>query len=47
MKEKQQLSEDEELPFQQGFPLKEDNINSKTRGHNREFFMAFLSNPTY
>jgi len=45
-KERQQLSEDEELPFQQGLPLKEDNINSKIRGHNREIFMAFLSNAT-
>jgi hypothetical protein len=42
---KQQLSEDEELPFQQGLPLKEDNTNSKIRGHNREIFMAFLSDP--
>jgi len=33
--ERQQLSEDKELPFQQGLPLKEDNINSKTRGHMR------------
>ena len=44
--EKQQLLEDEELPFQQGFPLKEDNINLKTRGHNRKIFMAFLSDAT-
>ena len=28
-REKQQFSEDEELPFQQGLPLKEDNINLK------------------
>ena len=42
----QQFSEDKELSFQQGFPLKEDHINSKIRGHNREIFMAFLSNPT-
>ena len=40
--ERQQLSKDEELPFQQGLPLKEDNINSKICGHNREIFMAFL-----
>jgi len=38
----QQLLEDEELPFQQGLPLKEDNINSKIRSHNREIFMAFF-----
>ena len=44
--ERQQLSEDEELPFQQGLPLKEDNVNSKIRTHNREIFMAFLSNGT-
>jgi len=44
--EKQQLSEDEGLPFQQSFPLKEDNINSKTRSHNREIFMSFLSDAT-
>jgi hypothetical protein len=44
--ERQQFLEDEELPFQQGLPLKEDNINSKIRGHNREIFMAFLSNAT-
>jgi len=44
--ERQQLSEDEELPFQQGLPLKEDNINSKICGHNREIFMAFLSDAT-
>ena len=44
--EKQQLSEDEELPFQHSFPLKEDNINSKTRSHNREIFMSFLSDAT-
>ena len=31
----QQFSEDKELSFQQGFPLKEDHINSKIRGHNR------------
>ena len=44
--EKQQFSEDKELPFQQGLPLKEVNINSKIRGHNREIFMAFLSDTT-
>jgi len=44
--ERQQLSKDEELPFQQGLPLKEDNINSKIRGHNRKFFMVFLSDTT-
>ena len=44
--EGQQLTEDEELPFYQGLPLKEDNINSKIRGHNREIFMAFLSDAT-
>jgi len=44
--EKQQFSEDEELPFQQGFPLKEDNINSRICGHNREIFMVFLSDAT-
>ena len=44
--ERQQLSKDEELPFQQGLRIKEDNINSKTRGHNREIFMAFLSDAT-
>jgi len=41
--EMQQLSEDKELPFQQGLPLREDNINSKIHGHNHEIFMAFLS----
>ena len=44
--ESQQLSEDEELPFQQGLLLKEDNINSKTSGHNHKIFMAFLSDAT-
>ena len=44
--ERQQLSEDEELPFQQGLPLKEDNINPKIHNHNREIFMAFLSDTT-
>ena len=34
--ERQRLSEDEKLPFQQDLPLKEDNINSKIRGHNRK-----------
>ena len=42
----QQFSEDKELPFQQGLPLKEDNTNLKIRGHNREIFMAFLSDTT-
>jgi len=41
--EMQQLSKDKELPFQQGLPLREDNINSKIHGHNHEIFMAFLS----
>jgi len=45
-RERQQFSEDEELPFQQGFPLKENSINSKIRCHNREIFMAFLSDAT-
>ena len=37
-REKQQLSEDEELPFQQGLPLKEDNINLKNlRPQSRNF----------
>jgi hypothetical protein len=45
-REKQQFSEDEELPFQQGLPLKEDNINSKIRNPTREIFMAFLSDAT-
>ena len=44
--ERQQSSKDEELPFQQGFPLKEDIANPKTRSHNREIFMAFLSDAT-
>ena len=44
--ERQQFSEDEELPFQWGLPLKEDNINSKIRNHNHEIFMAFLSDNT-
>ena len=44
--EVEQFSEDEELPFQQGLPLKEDNVNSKIRNHNREIFMAFLSDAT-
>jgi len=44
--EGQQFSEDEELPFQQGLPLKEDNINSKICNHNREIFMALLSDNT-
>jgi hypothetical protein len=43
---KEQFSEDEELLFPQGLPLKEDNINSKIRSHNREIFMAFLSDLT-
>ena len=45
-KERQQLSKNKELPFQQGLPLKEDNINLKIRGHNREIFMAFHSDAT-
>jgi len=45
-RERQQFSEDEELPFQQGFPLKENSVNSKIRSHNREIFMAFLSDAT-
>ena len=37
-REKQQLSEDEELPFQQGLPLKEDSINLKnSRPQSRNF----------
>jgi hypothetical protein len=44
--ERQQLSEDEELPFLQGLPLKEDNVNQKNRTHNCKIFMAFLSNAT-
>jgi len=44
--ERQQFSEDEELLFQQDLPLKEDNINSKIRNHDREIFMALLSDAT-
>ena len=44
--ERQQFSEDEELPFQEGLPLKEDNINSKICNHDREIFMALLSYAT-
>ena len=44
--EMQQLSKDKELPFQQGLPLMEDNINLKIRGRNHEIFMTFLSDPT-
>ena len=44
--EAEQLSEDEELPFQQGLPLKENNVNSKIRNHNREIFMDCLSDAT-
>ena len=44
--ERQQFSKDEELPFQQGLLLKEDNINSKIRNHDREIFMALLSDAT-
>ena len=44
--QRQQFSEDEELPFQQGLPLKEDNINSKIRNHDREIFMALLLDAT-
>jgi len=43
---RQQLSEDEELLFQLGLPLKEDNINSKIRSNNCEIFMVFLSDAT-
>jgi hypothetical protein len=45
-REKRQFSEYEELPFQQGLPLKEDNNKSKIPDHDREIFMAILSNPT-
>jgi len=41
---KQQSSEDEELPFQHGLPLKEDIVNSKICDRNHEIFMTFLSN---
>jgi hypothetical protein len=44
--ERGQVSEDEELPFQQGLLLKEDNNKSKIPGHDREIFMAILSDPT-
>ena len=44
--EVEQFSEDEELPFQQGLPLKEDNINSKIRNHDREIFMALHPDAT-
>ena len=44
--ERQQSSEDKELPFQQGFPLKENIANPKIRSHNCEIFMAFLSDIT-
>ena len=41
----QQFSEYEELPFQKGFHLKEDN-KTKISNHDREIFMAILSDPT-
>ena len=40
--EKTQFSEYEELPFQQGLPLKEDDNKSKILDHDREIFMAIL-----
>src|SRR6185312_15134710 len=40
----QQPLEYKELPFQQGLPLKEDN-KSKIPNHDREIFMAILSEP--
>ena len=43
--EEQQFSEYEELPFQKGFPLKEDN-KTKISNHDREICMAILSDPT-
>jgi len=45
-KEKQQFSEYEELLFQQGLPLKEDNNKSKIPGRDCEIFMAILLGPT-
>ena len=45
-REKRQFSEYEELPFQQGLPLKEDDNKSKIPVHDREIFMAILSEPT-
>ena len=41
-----QFSENKELPFQQGFPLKKDNNKTKIPDHGREIFMAILSDPT-
>ena len=38
-----QLSEDVELPFQQGVPLKEEDDNQKTCSSDREIFMAIIS----
>ena len=43
-RKKRQFSEYKELPFQQGLPLKEDN-KSKIPNHDREIFMAILSEP--
>ena len=44
--EVEQLSKDEELSFQQGLLLKEDNVNLKIRNHNHEIFMACFSDAT-
>ena len=44
-REEQQFSEYEELPFQQGLSLKEDN-KTKMTDHDREIFMVILSDPT-
>jgi hypothetical protein len=44
--EAEQFSENKELSFQQGLPLKEDNINLKICNHNHKIFMAFLSYST-
>jgi len=41
-REKTQFTEYEELPFQQGLPLKEDGNKSKILDHDREIFMAIL-----
>ena len=45
-RERKQFSQYEELLFRQGLPPKEDDNKSKIPDHDREIFMAILSNPT-